>query len=163
MISLHSLLSAMALRCEAQFNLAPNPGFEDLEECPSTIGFQLGDRPYHWHSWLNSPDYFHACAQDTLVGVPGNGWTFQHAWDGDAYVGVYAYDGSMQDYREYVGAELIEPLVPGCTYRLRFRAAPAYNGSYWLTNGGGACNNLGMLFTMASNAWTAPTTWPPRP
>ena len=91
---------------------------------------------------------------DTLVDLPLNGWTFQYAWDGDAYVGMYAYDGGSDEYREYIGVELIEPLQVGCTYHLRFRLNPAYGGTYWLVNGGGACNNMGMLFTMHSNEWT---------
>lgn len=151
-----------ALRCEAQINLVPNPGFELLDTCPYTIGFQPGDRPLYWRSWLNSPDYFHACAgqtngPDSLVDVPLNGWTYQYPWDGDAYVGLYAYDGYSDEYREYVGVELIEPLQVGCTYQLRFRINPAYDGNYWLVNGGGACDNTGMLFTMGSNAWSTLT------
>ncbi len=151
-----------AQSCEAQFNLVPNPSFELQDTCPYTVGFQEGDRPLHWFSWYNSPEYFHACAGtlqsiDTLVDVPQNGWTFQYAWDGDAYVGLYAYDGSLDEFREYVGAELLEPLVVGCDYRVRFRTNPAFNGSYWLPGGGGACNNIGLLFSTTSNAWSGLT------
>ncbi|MCI1753208.1 MAG: hypothetical protein LKM36_10185 [Flavobacteriales bacterium] len=147
-------------RCEAQ-NLVPNGSFELKDTCPYTIGFQEGDRPLFWYSWLNSPDYFNACAGslqsiDTLVGVPQNGWTFQYPWEGEAYVGMRTYDGGG-DYREYVGSELIEPLEVGCTYQLRFRTNPAYGGNYWLIDGGTACNNIGLLFTTASNAWYSTT------
>ncbi len=153
------LLFVATLRCEAQGNLVPNPGFELLDTCPYTIGFQEGDRPLYWRSWLSSGDYFHACAGvlnslDTLVDVPLNGWSFQYPWDGDAYIGMYAYDGGSDEYREYVGVELIEPLQVGCAYNLRFRLNPAYGGNYWLINGGGACDNMGMLFTTYSNEWT---------
>lgn len=153
------LLFVATLRCGAQGNLVPNPSFELLDTCPYTIGFQEGDRPLYWYSWYNSPEYFHACAQttngvDTLVGVPQNGWSYQYAWVGDAYVGVYAYDGVLGEYREYVGAELVEPLVIGCEYELRFRTNPACDGSYWLQGDGStACDNVGMLFTTFSNAW----------
>ncbi len=155
-----SLLVA-APRCEAQ-NLVPNPSFELRDTCPYTVGFQEGDRPLYWYSWLNSPEYFNACAGslhsiDTLVDVPQNGWTFQYAWEGDAYVGLYAYDGVAGDYREYVGTELVQPLEVGCTYALRFRINPADNGTYWLIDGGSACNNMGMLFTTGSNAWYGTT------
>jgi hypothetical protein len=110
-VVLGCLLFVVALRCEAQGNLVPNPSFELLDTCPYTTGFQEGDRPAHWRSWLNNPDYFHACAGslqdiDTLVSVPHNGWGFQHAWDGEAYVGYCAYSTTDQ-YREYVGAELL--------------------------------------------------------
>lgn len=164
MILLGCPLFIVPLRCEAQ-NLVPNPSFEDYAVCPYTVGFQLGDRPLHWYSWTMSPDYFNACCGalnglDTLVDVPLNGWSYQHAWDGEAYVGGYAYDGVSGDYREFVGAQLIEPLQVGCTYMVRFRTNPAFNGSYWLINGGGVCNNIGLLFTMESYAWTAPTPAP---
>lgn len=152
-------LFIVAPRCEAQ-NLVPNPSFELNDTCPYTIGFQLGDRPLHWYSWLNSPEYFHACAGDlqsidTLVDVPQNGWTYQYAWEGDAYIGFYAFDNVAGDeYREYVGAELLQPLQVGCTYQLRFRTNPANNGNYWLIGQGStACDNVGMLFTTSSNAW----------
>ncbi|MBL0126044.1 MAG: hypothetical protein IPP83_01025 [Flavobacteriales bacterium] len=152
------LLFFAALRCSAQ-NLVPNPSFELLDTCPYTVGFQEGDRPQGWFSWYNSPEYFHSCAGalqniDTLVDVPQNGWTFQYAWEGNAYVGIYAYDGGLDEYREYVGAELVEPLVIGCAYQVRFRTNPAFNGSYWLLGGGGVCNNIGLLFTTTSNAWS---------
>ncbi len=142
-------------------NLVPNPSFEQHDTCPYTIGFQEGDRPQDWFSWFNSPEYFNACAGslmdiDTLVDVPRNGWTYQQAWEGDAYIGLRTYDGG-NDYRELAGATLLSPLITGCTYQLRFRANAAYNGTYWLPNGGGAANNLGMLFTMASNAWSTVT------
>ncbi len=152
-------LFVASLRCEAQ-NLVPNPSFEEKDTCPYTVGFQEGDRPLYWYSWLNSPDYFNACATslslDSLVDVPQNAWTFQYAWDGNAYVGMRTYDGGGA-YREYVGTELIEPLEIGCTYQLRFWMNPAYGGNYLLINGGTACNNVGMLFTTHSNAWYGTT------
>jgi hypothetical protein len=75
---------------------------------------------------------------------------------------MYAYDGGTDEYREYIGVQLIEPLQVGCTYRLRFRLNPAYGGNYWLIDGGGACNNMGMLFTMETNEWSG-TSGPPFP
>jgi hypothetical protein len=143
-------------RCEAQ-NLVPNGSFELKDTCPYTVGFQEGDRPLYWYSWLNSPDYFNTCAGSLpLVSVPQNGWTFQYPWEGEAYVGMRTYDGGG-DYREYVGTELIQPLQVGCTYQLRFRTNPANNGNYWLVGGSTACNNVGMLFTTHSNAWYGTT------
>lgn len=160
-----SLLVVCPSLVTAQTNLVPNPSFEELDVCPYAIGFQLGDRPRDWYSWNQSPDYFNACAQpingaDTLVGVPLNGWTYQPAWHGEAYVGMYAF-GTAETYREYVGAELICPMVVGQTYHVSFRANLARGGTTW--NSGGSCNNLGVLFTMESNAWTAPSTSTPGP
>jgi hypothetical protein len=137
-------------------NLVPNPSFELTDTCPYTTGFQPGDSPLYWRSWLNSPEYFHSCAQpvdgaDTLVGVPWNGWSFQQAYDGEAYAGFFAFSETVQ-YREYVGVELLEPLEIGETYQVSFRTNLAWEGSYWYT--GGASNNVGLLFTVNSNAWS---------
>lgn len=154
-----------SVRCEAQINLVPNPSFEIPEDsCSWQCCFNVGSRPLHWFSWMNSPDHFNACAggaggYDTLVAVPRNGWSFQYPWEGDAYVGFYCYDGVPSDYREYLGAELLEPLVPGCAYHLRFRLNPAYGGTYWLYEGG-VCDNVGMLLTTISNAWSGTTGLP---
>lgn len=162
------LLFLAALHCEAQGNLVPNWSFEEREgDCDSLICcFNIGSRPIHWFTWQNSSDYFNACnpgtGLDSLVDVPQNGWTYQYPWDGDAYVGVYCYDAVADEYREYVGAELTEPLVVGCSYQLRFRTNPAYGGNYWLQNAGTASNNIGMLLTTVSNAWPG-ITGPPFP
>lgn len=142
-------------RCEAQ-NLVPNPSFELKDTCPYTIGFQEGDRPLYWYSWLNSPEYFNACADTSdptaaLVSVPQNGFAFQYAQDGDAYAGYYAF-GIDQEFREYLGAPLVAPLTVGETYYLSFWTNATNAGSYWYSVG--YCSNMGMLFTMQSNAWS---------
>lgn len=149
------LLLIAAQRCEAQGNLVPNPSFEVLEDsCPQGCCFNPGQRPLHWYTWQNSSDYFNACAEggwlDSLSDVPQNGFAFQYAYDGDAYVGVYSFQ-SWDDYREYIGAELLSPLVEGTTYEVSLRVNAALGGNYFAPTG--ACNNVGLLFTMESNAW----------
>ncbi|HNR56470.1 MAG TPA: T9SS type A sorting domain-containing protein [Flavobacteriales bacterium] len=149
------LLFVVPILAKAQ-NLVPNPSFELTHTCPYTIGFQAGDRPLYWQSWFNSPDYFHACADTSIPGgayvsVPQNGFSFQYAQDGLAYVGYYAFDQNDQ-YREYIGAVLNAPLTVGETYYISFWANIATGGLDGYV--GGFCNNMGMLFTMTSNAWT---------
>lgn len=143
------LLFVVTLRCEAQ-NLVPNPSFELQDTCPYTIGFQGGDRPLYWLSWSQSPDYFHGCSTDSLVGVPQNGWGFQDAWDGNAYAGTLAYSMG-DDFREYVGVELLEPLTIGQAYFVRMRVNLAMGGSTWPSKV--AADRMGLLFTMNSNEW----------
>ncbi|MCB9184558.1 MAG: hypothetical protein H6591_11640 [Flavobacteriales bacterium] len=113
----------------------------------------------HWERWNQSPEYFHACAGslggvDTLIRVPSNGFGFQYALHGDAYVGMYAYatSGGGVNYREYVGCQLLEPLEVGESYDLSFYTNVAVDGSYWWTRW--ACSNMGMLFTMQPNIWS---------
>ncbi|MEO8067631.1 MAG: T9SS type A sorting domain-containing protein [Flavobacteriales bacterium] len=154
------LLSIAALRCEAQGNLVPNPSFEQLDTCPYTTGFQEGDRPLDWEKWNESPDYFNECSQlvngtDTLLDVPQNGFGFQPAYHGGAYVGVYTYGSTGQgiSYREIVGCQLAEPLEVGELYDLSFYSSPAMGAmNYWPMTW--VCNNIGMLFCMQPNVWT---------
>ena len=151
------LLLLALLRCEAQ-NLVPNPSFEEYSACPVTTGFQGFSKPLYWEKWSESPEYFHACAGslggvDTLIRVPLNGFGFQYALHGDAYVGAYAYGsgGEGLSFREYVGCELLEPLEVGESYDLSFFANVAFGGTYWAPTW--ACNNMGMLFTNQTNPW----------
>jgi hypothetical protein len=149
-------LFVASLRCEAQ-NLVPNPSFELKDTCPYTIGFQEGDRPLDWFPWDQTPEYFNACAPgtgvDSLVGVPWNGFTWQYAKDGDAYVGMTCFEPN--DFREHVGAQLLQPMVVGQTYYVSFWVNLATEGSYWETRW--ACNNQGILFTMQEHIWSGNT------
>ncbi len=142
-------------RCEAQ-NLVPNPSFELHDTCPSIFGF--ASKPLYWDRWDQSPDYFHACAGelggiDTLLDVPWNGFTWQYAHDGEAYVGMTCFEPN--DFREHVGAPLVEPLVVGQTYHVSYWVNLATEGSYWETRW--ACNNQGVLFTMDEHLWSGQT------
>jgi hypothetical protein len=149
-------LFVASLRCEAQ-NLVPNPSFELKDTCPYAIGFLEGDRPLDWFPWDQSPDYFNACVPgtgvDSLVGVPWNGFTWQYAKDGDAYVGMTCFEPN--DFRELVGAPLLEPMVIGQTYYVSFWVNLATQGSYWWTRW--ACNNQGILFTTQEHIWSGNT------
>jgi hypothetical protein len=144
-------------RCEAQ-NLVPNPSFELTDTCPISCCFNVGDRPLYWNRWDQSPDYFNACADtsggiDMLMGVPWNGFTWQYAQDGDAYVGMSTFEPN--NFREHVGTPLVEPLVVGQTYYVSYWVNLATEGSYWETRW--ASNNQGVLFTMDEHIWSGNT------
>jgi hypothetical protein len=154
----HCLLLIADSRCEAQ-NLVQNASFEQIEECPTfptMLGFQTTSKPTYWEKWLNSPDYFNACV-DTMTGVPGNVFGQQHAWDGQAYIGMMVFGNFGDEFREFAGVELIEPLQVGVTYHLSFWVCAAEGTTsppgaaqptHW------AANNIGLLFTMEHNIWT---------
>jgi hypothetical protein len=112
----------------------------------------------YWDRWDQSPDYFNACAGnlggvDTLMDVPWNGWTWQYAHDGDAYVGMTTFEPN--NFREHVGAPLVEPLVVGQTYYVSYWVNLATEGSYWEARW--ASNNQGVLFTMDEHIWSGQT------
>lgn len=108
-------------------NLIPNSGFEDHTGCPSTY-FQF----YQVNNWFNpttnipgitgTPDYYNSCATIADYDVPGTGnyhYQFTHA--GDAYAGIWAYysNNLFPEFREYLSAQLLNPLIEGECYQFQ--------------------------------------------
>lgn len=122
-------------------NLVPNPSFEDMISCPH-YGNQL-DLAVGWHVCRESPDYYNEC--DSLPGnvsVPSNFCGYQYAFQGNAYVGFIAFGMNGFNVREYFTCQLINPLMTGKKYNVRF----------YLNLSGGlskrmACNKIGLLFS----------------
>lgn len=136
----------VAARCEAQGNLIPNPSFEEADTCAVQAGFLPNGKPLHW-ACCETPDYLRSCVPYGAVnGIPVNFFGFQHPYDGESYVGLYAH--AVNDIREMIQVELVEPLVVGQTYYGSFRANAAYGGPDWT---GIACNNIGMLMRVTLN------------
>lgn len=155
-------LFVAVLRCEAQ-NLVPNPSFEEIDSCPYWpyyLNFQESSTPLHWARRLESPDYFNSCigSNDTVPGVPRNLFSYQFAQDGNAYVGMASH--LIDDYREMIGTELLEPLTVGQTYYGSFWVNAAYGGPQQTAS---ACNNIGMLLMTSEFSWVHSPNDPPFP
>ncbi len=153
MHALVCLLFIVPLHNFAQ-NLVPNGSFEISNDCPFTYGFEDGSSPQAWAAWRSSPDYFHGCASgdpdgNPLLGVPSNAVAFQHAQDGEAYVGLVVYS-QFNEYREYVGTTLSTALVAGRSYDVTFWINLALGGQFDVTTSGS--NNTSVLFTNRSIA-----------
>jgi hypothetical protein len=109
-------------------NLVPNPSFEDTITCPLAL-----DQMYNavgWFSYRNSPDYLNACGnqyQNFSAAVPYNPFGYQQAYDGDAYAFTLTYFINYINYREYIGAQLLQPLSPGTKYFVSAFVSRAYN------------------------------------
>ncbi len=105
-------------------NLVSNPGFEEVLQCPD-FQSQL-DRTAHWTSpsTQGSPDFYHVCATNPLYATPGNTVGFQEPVDGVAYTGIFLLiaQSVMAEWREYIQAPLLEPLIQDHCYRLRLYA-----------------------------------------
>lgn len=123
----------------AQYNLVPNPSFEDINACPVSIsGFSYSSDPYV-DEWLSgdggSSDYFNGCASSgSWVSVPDNLFADdQPAHTGVAYGGFWTdiYDNNSYNYREYVQVQLLEPLVAGECYYVEFWSAPATQSDFF--------------------------------
>lgn len=105
--------------CNGQ-NLVPNPSFEDTVHCPHGT-----DHVYDavgWFTLCGSSDYFNPCVNGFgyLNGSPSNFAGYQVAYDGNSYAGLVTLyksnSGFIQSYREYLGIQLIQPLVIGTKY-----------------------------------------------
>lgn len=97
--------------------LIPNPSFEDYTECPDTTA-QL----YKCKNWIQASaatsDYFNLCDfwQDVVRGTPPLPLPADKG-----YVGFLDIENlGFGPYKEYVGACLSEPMVPGKEYTLSF-------------------------------------------
>jgi len=103
---------SLSLELLSAQNLVFNPSFELKSNCPKNFGeayYSIG-----WHTpqlQYSTPDYYNSCDTSILFGVPvnNNGYNFQVARTGDAYIGILCIQ-SFPDNREYIYSELLKPL-----------------------------------------------------
>jgi Secretion system C-terminal sorting domain len=135
-------------------NLVPNPSFEDTIYCPTTnndIGAVAS-----WFNFGNSPDYLNACAPNG-ISVPNSSAGYQFANSGVAMAGVITQmtntAPSGANYREYIGVQLINPLVISQKYFFSFfiNYSGYLNGFEQI-----AANKIGMKFSSFSYSEFSP-------
>lgn len=138
------MVSAATLTSLAQ-NLVPNPSFEEYLECPFSTA-ELDNQVVDWYSWQMTPDFFHTCSDgiDGFAGVPENVWGFQWPLTGDAYAAIITFEDHNPNGREFVAAQLLEPLIVGQQYYLMFHTSLCDGGLN--INRKCATNNLGLRF-----------------
>lgn len=123
----------------------PNPSFENVIQCP--FSFDLEAYTTNWKSARASPDYFNACATNTIAGVPNNQLGHQLASSGNAYIGMLTYRSDNAVYTEAASVQLLSPLAVGQTYYVSFKVnltLESYTGSM------AANNKIGVQFTKSS-------------
>lgn len=102
---------------KAQMNLVPNPSFEDVLFCPNGLGQIYVATP--WENYRISPDIFCECSPFGLS-VPQNHLGYQFAHSGNCMAGVITFRKQSSpngpNTREFLGVELIQPLVIGTEY-----------------------------------------------
>jgi gliding motility-associated-like protein len=130
-------------------NIVPNYSFEDHTGLP--MGYGEWNHAVGWDNVNNyigfmypyaSPDYLH---DDGGFGVnlPATTFANVNAHDGDAIFGFVAYIGYEPDFREYLSAELTEPMIPGASYTVSFWITSGESGWY----GGAGSNHVGIQFS----------------
>ena len=117
-------------------NLIKNPSFESFSDCPKALGNFNEDVDFWSTPTGGSTDYFHACSE--AMGTPKNFNGEQPADFGKGYAGLYFY--APNDYREYLQAELSEPLIKDKKYRISFYVSLAERSDF-------AVKEFGILFS----------------
>jgi hypothetical protein len=149
------LLALISLKGRAQENLVPNGSFENYTVCPNSGNENIESALYWYNPTGATPDYYNACATDIIYGfsVPKNGLGYQNAKSGVAYAGLLSM--AETDAREYIQAVLIDSLIAGTSYTVKFYASVADSSSY-------AANNIGAYFSTnpvsATHSWVLPYT-----
>jgi gliding motility-associated-like protein len=135
----------------AQQNLVYNGDFELYSSCPletsnpSQTNYEIS-KCTGWNApTLGTSDYFNVCSNLILpsgfnIGVPKNIFGYQNAYNGNGYLGLYAFwDFSPCQYREYVQTKLNTPLTAGKSYAIEYYVS--------LANYQAAVNSISALFT----------------
>lgn len=109
-------------------NLVPNPGFDELTQCPSD-----GDQLIFAKPWISpsngTPNIHNKCATNFSFGVPFGGQyvdSYQQPRSGNGYAGIEVYSNVNipKGSSEYLEAPLIKPLENGKKYYIEFNVSP---------------------------------------
>ena len=151
-LSVACLLVGAPMRAQ---NLIPNGSFEEYINCPPYFGYCF--YAAGWFGPDGSPDYFNACHTGGVVGIPLNQLGDQYPADGNAYMGLSTSAiGGVPWYREIIGAQLTEPLIPGVPVCLSFKTAMGGFGNFFGNSTIYSCKGLGMkFFTAFPTDWAA--------
>jgi gliding motility-associated-like protein len=107
-------------------NLVPNPGFDDLTDCPYDGG-QISFA-YPWVSATNgTPDLFNECSTEPHLMVPYAGGYidgYQLQKSGTGYAGIYVYTDANPFIPECIEVQLIDKLKKDVKYYLEFFVSP---------------------------------------
>lgn len=124
-------------------NLVPNPNLEDTVFCP----YAESQMPLNWLLFGNSADYLNGCS--SALNVPNTPTGYHEANSGEAMIGLFTYvspsNPSWPNYREYVGAQLTNPLIIGQKYYMSFYLNFGGFLPNWQQIG---ADKLGMKFSM---------------
>ena len=105
-------------------NLVPNPSFEIFDTCPN--GSSQSTYAQGWTININSTEYYHACSSSPWFSTPNASAGYQCPANGNGYCGIYCYHSSNPaGGQEYLGTQLLSPLIVGQKYYLSFKVSLA--------------------------------------
>lgn len=118
------ILFSFVANQQAQINLVKNPSFENLSSC--NINYNQIKSAIGWDTLKmgggGGPEVFNACANPNVnFGVPVNtyGISYQIAKSGNSYSNM-SWFVSPTILREYIQTQLLNPIVIGNTYCVKF-------------------------------------------
>lgn len=122
-------------------NLVVNPSFEEYVHCPNDLN-QI-DSVIGWESIFGTPDYFNACADDTMT-VPYNPLGYQWPSDGSGFAGLGFFEWWQ---KEFMQGRLAAPMQPGIPAFVSMRVSPGGFGYPGWTSPTLMASHVGLRFS----------------
>ena len=123
-------------------NLVPNGNFESYDLCPDHW-CQISYCQY-WDSFGQNPEYYNTCGGGEASPPFCGGLGFQYPHSGNAYVGLYIFNRTVTNDREFIGTQLTSQLIFKQKYYISFYISLGGSNSYQTTI---ASNNMGVKFS----------------
>ncbi len=115
-------------------NLVPNPGFDDLVNCPEERG-QIQFASSWSSATINSlyyPDLFNICSSNDQLSPPTSGHyvdSYQQPLSGGGYAGIYVWRNDNVNINGYIETPLTETMEQSKIYYIRFYVSPDLTSS----------------------------------
>ena len=136
------LLFLLAVKISVAQNLISNPGFETYSSPPSSNAQYYLATGWNNCNGSGSPDYFSIIGSG-IVQLPNCFIGTVYPNTGDGCMGAALYYVSP-DFREYISSQLINPLVPGLTYNVKFYITNGVTAGFY---GGGGIDQISAAFS----------------
>jgi hypothetical protein len=136
-------------------NLVENPDFENYGIMPCGWTGSPVDFANSTNGWTSAsqatPDMFSTLINPNCTNFlphstdpSSNGWQAPHS--GDIFGGFYTFVTASQNYREYIQGHLLQPLVPGESYKVSMYVSLSDNSQF-------ATDNMGIGFSIAQSSY----------
>jgi gliding motility-associated-like protein len=114
--------------------LIPNPGFDDIIQCPSDY-HQIDLAPPWFKANNGLVDLYNECATIPLFSVPNGGLyidSYQKQRSGEGYAGIFVFNNDNIVKYGYIETPLLSELMKGQNYYIEFYVSPDLGAAgYW--------------------------------